>query len=127
QSACVSYAAGGGSLYHPTFTVTTSEATGTVNGHSCCFFRFTLAGTGYHANSAMTLHWVYSTSPYSDNEYTFPAYFSTNAQGAFTSSNFWVQFCLVPGDTVSGTLTAIDSSGVSASAEFTGTCNTPAG
>ncbi len=123
QSTCVSYAAGGGSLYQPTFTVVTHVGTGTVNGRTCCFFRYDLSGTGFHANSAMTLHWVYSTVPYSDNEYTFPANFSTNSSGAFSSSGYWYQNCLAPGDVVSGTLTAIDASGVSRSAAFTGTCN----
>lgn len=42
---------------------------------------------------------------------------------AFTNNGYWHQNCLAPGDVVSGTLTAIDASGVSASAEFTGTCN----
>lgn len=123
QSACVSYAAGGGSLFQPTFTVVTHVGTGTLNGRTCCFFSYDLTGTGFHPNSEMTLHWVYSTDPYSDNEWTFPANFSTDGSGAFSSLGYWHQNCLAPGDVVAGTLTATDASGVSRSTTFTGTCN----
>jgi len=127
QSACVSYAAGGGSLFHPTASVSTRVGSGTFNGRTCCFFFLDMTGSGFHASSAITLHFTYSTSPYSDNEYTYSAGFSTGSNGSFSSVGHWIQNCLVPGDTVSGTLTFIDASGVSASAEFTGTCNTVGG
>lgn len=123
QSACVSYAAGGGSLFQPTFTVVTHVGTGTLNGRTCCFFSYDLSGTGFHPNSALTLHWVYTTPVYSDAEWTFPAGFSTNSTGAFSNDWYWHQNCLAPGDVVAGTLTATDASGVSKSATFTGTCN----
>jgi hypothetical protein len=106
--ACVSYAAHGGTLFDPVLTLKQTD----VQGH------YSVVGTGFHANSAITLIRAYKPT---GDVFTLTAW-STDASGTFSTS---ILACYtVPPAPKNNfvTVTALDSFGVQRTASLAITC-----
>ncbi|HEX8026029.1 MAG TPA: hypothetical protein VF484_07485 [Candidatus Limnocylindrales bacterium] len=114
QSACVSYAANGGALFHPVVTVTSLPGGPFPFG---TYAWLDLEGAGFHPNSSITM-----TSPMWTTSLIFPP---TDGSGAWSLDPLliWCPYLgLGPGDIVSSTITGTDTYGVTATGIVSAPC-----